>query len=297
MTSEARKGVTELLKSHPDYADILARDTTPAGEQRDREAFLISATWPDIVRTPNTPRSKYHHAVWHYCDFPFVVGDIGKAIPQPETQWKSGTDPANAVQAFAKNLADLRNSAAAPVDRAIAISWIEHLIGDIHQPLHATSLYSTTFPTGDKGGNSIIVRIPDVPGGRTEGPINLHSLWDGLLGNYSAMPPVENEAERLMRKYGRRDFPELVVTDFEQWARKSQSLATTTVYLEGSLEFVSSDSWNRNKQQAVPELPPRYMANAISLAEERAALAGLRLADTLNAAFAAATTAPTTQPQ
>lgn len=33
------------------------------------------------------------------------------------------------------------------------IRYALHVVGDIHQPLHTTTLYNTTFPTGDLGGN------------------------------------------------------------------------------------------------------------------------------------------------
>ena len=39
-----------------------------------------------------------------------------------------------------------------PEERAVAMCWVFHLIGDAHQPLHVTQLYSTQFPKGDRGG-------------------------------------------------------------------------------------------------------------------------------------------------
>jgi S1/P1 Nuclease len=58
-----------------------------------------------------------------------------------------------------------------------AFAWNEkgHLVGDIHQPLHCVALKSTEYPEGDRGGNSIRIRI-------ASSPTNLHSFWDGLLG-------------------------------------------------------------------------------------------------------------------
>src|ERR1700733_8864378 len=60
-------------------------------------------------------------------------------------------------------------------ERAIALCWVEHLVGDIHQPLHAGEAFTEKHPTGDLGGNALAVNTPS-------GVYNLHSVWDELLG-------------------------------------------------------------------------------------------------------------------
>jgi S1/P1 Nuclease len=52
-------------------------------------------------------------------------------------------------------------------EKRIALRFVAHLVGDIHQPLHAGF-------ADDRGGNSVDVRF----NGRKE---NLHSLWDTAL--------------------------------------------------------------------------------------------------------------------
>jgi len=37
--------------------------------------------------------------------------------------------------------------------RAVYLSYLIHLIGDMHQPLHCCSLVTEVYPSGDKGGN------------------------------------------------------------------------------------------------------------------------------------------------
>ena len=34
-----------------------------------------------------------------------------------------------------------------------------HYIGDIHQPLHAASRYTTVYPKGDEGGNDMRIHV------------------------------------------------------------------------------------------------------------------------------------------
>ena len=70
-------------------------------------------------------------------------------------------------------------------DKAIMITWLFHVLGDIHQPLHSTNLFSQKlFPTGDRGGNSI----------RTQRRENLHSLWDGFLGGKIKLREAHQDA-------------------------------------------------------------------------------------------------------
>ena len=55
-----------------------------------------------------------------------------------------------------------------------AMRLILHYVGDIHQPLHATSRVNHEYPQGDRGGNS--VPLPSVDGAK-----NLHSVWDSVV--------------------------------------------------------------------------------------------------------------------
>ena len=74
--------------------------------------------------------------------------------------------------------------------KAVAYCWLMHLVGDIHQPLHFTALFSQDrFPQGDRGGN-------DIP--LTQGR-NLHALWDNLLGRQYYMRNVEKAVVELER--------------------------------------------------------------------------------------------------
>ena len=70
-----------------------------------------------------------------------------------------------------------------------------HIIGDIHQPLHATTLFSEDeFPAGDKGGNDFkIVYL------KKKSLNNLHSFWDSSSHQYSEIqvPLSDNNYETL----------------------------------------------------------------------------------------------------
>jgi len=43
----------------------------------------------------------------------------------------------------------------------MALRFITHIIGDIHQPLHSSSLFNDQFPNGDRGGNDFFINFPE----------------------------------------------------------------------------------------------------------------------------------------
>ncbi len=272
LTPQARENVTRLLQAHPDYADMLTKADTPA-DDKPRQAFLTAATWPDLVRTPGGKSYRYNHPVWHYVDLPFAVG---VAQPEmPDEKWEAGKDPANAAQAWQKCAADLQDAKLTDAERGIALCWIEHLAGDIHQPLHAISLFSERLPKGDQGGNLLMVRSG-------ESVSNLHALWDGLLGNDQSFDNVSKTAQRLCEAHPRSQFTvELKAVTFHRWMESSAERAKTIVYQEGTLPFLTRDE-ARDKSKPIPELPDGYMQKAHETADACAALAGYRLADRLN---------------
>ena len=59
------------------------------------------------------------------------------------------------------------------------LRFLIHLIGDIHQPLHNTSLVNSQFPKGDKGGNLFLIKT------RLKSVKDLHTFWDRGLEKIS----------------------------------------------------------------------------------------------------------------
>jgi hypothetical protein len=276
MTPGAKAAATALLKEHPDYSRTFTREGAPAGPERDEQAFAIAATWPDLIRSESFGKSfMYARSNWHYVDMPFVIGNV-PTPPPSDLSWTPGKEPENAIQAIKKNIADLKNLKLSAVDRAVALCWVEHLIGDIHQPLHATSMFSATFPEGDKGGNSQFIKVP----GSTRS-LNLHSLWDGMVGGYMPLTEVKKIADKLEEVHPRKEFDkDLADTNPDDWAKQSYDQAKRVVYLDGKLQTTAS------RGAAAPELPAGYLDAAKPIAGRDVTLGGMRLAQTLNAIFA-----------
>ncbi|MGN6366920.1 MAG: S1/P1 nuclease [Phycisphaerae bacterium] len=288
LTPAAKAKVTELLKQHPDYKRTLMKETTQAGEERDREAFMVAATWPDLIRSPSFGKShELAHSNWHFIDLPYVIGNV-KAPTDISMKWpeEGQKEPTNAIQAIKKNAVDLRNTSLTPAERAVALCWIEHLVGDIHQPLHATSLYSAQYPEGDRGGNSMIVRTPPDGNGGSGRTSNLHSFWDGLIGGYMEIGEVEKISAKYEKDHPRKEFEkELGVRDVDQWALGSLEEAKRVVYGDGKLPGVPRTKGESASQPALVPLSAEYLQKAHALAERNVTLAGYRLADALNGMF------------
>jgi hypothetical protein len=91
----------------------------------------------------------------------------GTPVPEVPTP-----NAATRTEDFRKVLADPESP---DLLKSYDLAWVLHLVGDIHQPLHAVSRFTHQLPQGDLGGNR--VRLCD-PACRQE----LHFVWDQALG-------------------------------------------------------------------------------------------------------------------
>lgn len=251
--------IIALLKQHPDYAKWESQiSATPlANENADLYLFEMAARWADDVR--QTP---YDRPSWHFINLPVVSKtDADKLSPPPPA-------PENILKAFEVNLAIL-DSQAIDTERAVALTWLFHLIGDVHQPLHTTALYSSDYPKGDRGGNAIYVRVR--PESAT---INLHSFWDDLILGSDRFQSVTNRATELRATIRRSILKELATQEIPQWADESFKLAVQYAYRQGQIKG------GPDKENGIP-LPSDYTQQTKPIAERRVVLAGYRLADVL----------------
>ena len=164
LTPDAKQQVRQIIRQHPAWnADLLKHMPDDFGDQ-DLYAFLVAASWPDVIRADRSPWHALHRPTWHYINIPFILDGTNRAAlkgaDRASTDWTPGTEPDNLVQALAKCEHDLRDPNLPGPQKAIALSWFIHLAGDAHQPLHANTLFSDKFPAGDKGGNGSTVKSP-----------------------------------------------------------------------------------------------------------------------------------------
>jgi hypothetical protein len=273
MTPETRAKATAILKQLPHY-DLLFKYKPADYTDVDAFAFMEASTWPDNIRSDKHPSHAEHHAVWHYVDYPMNPENV-PADPAPVEKWDGTSDPANLLQALEKSEKELADPATPPDRRAIALCWVLHLIGDIHQPLHATSLFGKLYPTGDKGGNSFIVRGPS-------GNTGLHGIWDTMMGITRKPFAVEKLLERLktdpkLTRDAMKD--QVAVKDPAAWAKESYELAAANVYNNAQLAGTTKELLTDKAES--PPLPIGYMEKGRDIAGQRIMLGGHRLADVM----------------
>jgi S1/P1 nuclease len=256
--------VVAILRQHPQYESRWKPQLTGMSEQdQERLLFMLAARWPDDIRGDKA----FDHPVWHYIDYPY------KPKGQPDSVLAPAPGSENLVEAFKQNVAIIQG-AASDDQKAVALCWIFHLMGDSHQPLHAVSLFTTQFPKGDQGGDLFFVQ-PDPSSTTTQ---NLHAYWDGILLTDDHYDPARTLASKIENE---REPPSLKAPSesrFEKWTHQSFDLAVSRVYRKGKLK-VSTD-----KNAGTP-LPRDYHAIAERVAQRQVALAGYRLSDFLRTNF------------
>lgn len=288
LTPAARARATEILKQHPRYEKDLLDGLPPGSDQSaaERYAFAVAAVWPDLVKSQSNPMHFVaNHPQWHYIDLPYHPegGADDARIAQAPAGDEGKSGPRDVVEALTKNADDLRNPATSAQDKAIALCWILHLGGDIHQPLHAIQMFSSQFPDGDRGGNALLV-LREARYSNTQ--MNLHLLWDELPGNYATDQPIRDLAVGLRADpdLSRQRLKDLVaVKDFAGWAQESHHLAIKYVYLDGTLKAATEVHGGKaDPSLQVPGLPEGYLQQAEHVAFHQVVLAGYRTADLLN---------------
>jgi len=61
-------------------------------------------------------------------------------------------------------------------EKSLLMRYLIHVLGDIHQPLHSSTLINEKFPNGDQGGNLFLIKY-------NENINNLHKLFDSGADN------------------------------------------------------------------------------------------------------------------
>lgn len=256
--------IVALTEKHPDRGAFEVAIGRATGEERGRRIFLELARWPDDTRG-----SIHDHPTWHYWSRPIVDP------ASPPAKVSEDVPEGSAYEAFALNLSVASDPRASAGERAVSLSWIFHLVGDIHQPLHSVSQVSKRFPEGDRGGSLQFVIDPVA-----KQPVTLHWFWDDSVSRDGEPELVIQRAEDLMRRVPRAQFrlqPFKSATEFSEWAKESYQLGSTVAY---GPDLRASDSASTAREQS-----KRYLDQSLEVAEQRLTLAGYRLTEVLRWAF------------
>jgi len=166
---------------------VLSIRQLPADTQRTLEQVLGSVDDQTIAEACNWPDAVRKTAEWewsyplHYINIPPGESKYSESRDCPDQQC--------ATEAIKKYALELGDPQASTKTRQQAFAWICHLVGDLHQPLHAGYAH-------DRGGNEFEITYKGEP-------TNLHNFWDralikdragdwqGLIGAVSGFPTVQ----------------------------------------------------------------------------------------------------------
>jgi S1/P1 Nuclease len=269
-------------KSIPGYQEWVT--DLPAGLSQDQQnlyLFMRAATWPDSIKhqwlkdsdTPPAHLTKEvnigftdtaSHGYWHFVDGAFA-SDTSKV-------------PATPVPNAATQIAALRSYIASSEDdevKAYDLIWLEHLVGDVHQPLHGVVRFYAG--KGDQGGNAVPVKLPAAIQ-KTFGsaPKELHAFWDDLPGE-GAPPVALPVAAKFAGDLTAAPATDVAVTDPAKWAAESMTMAKKDVYVAP----IGKSPTNAQSKSGYL-ITQAYYDKAMQDAKDRVALAGARLAKLIN---------------
>jgi len=221
LSPQARAAIESLLPN-----ESLAEASTYADEMRSHPAEFWQKT--------STP--------WHYVTVP--EGKIYKEVGAPEQG-----DAYSALQHFTTVLKDEKSSVE---EKQLALRFIVHIIGDLHQPLHAGN-------GTDRGGNDVKVRF-------FWEDSNLHRVWD-----------TQMLAQR-----------ELSFTEWTAWlSEKITDEQVTSWQQAGPLDWISESTKLRDGlyPEDANNMSYDYLFNHLPTVKRRLQQAGVRMADYLNSVF------------
>ena len=253
--------IEALIAQHPDHVRFDSALAGLEGAERERRLFALIARWPDDIRT-----TRYNHTHWHH-QLRVVTG---------WTAFRSARFGA-ADRAFRRNLAIVRDAGADPGRRAVALCWLFHIVGDMHQPLHAGQRQDGHFPLSDFAGTKGWVRRS-----ADAAPESFHHFWDTAgdtpgddLAGANAIAG-EAEADPQPVPLPNSDWQ----AEYRSWVKESERIAAENAY-PGAMDAEAG------KPEKAGLLPIDYVAKARVVAKRRIGEAGERLADLLAALFPA----------
>ena len=102
-------------------------------------------------------------------------------------------------------------------ERLMALAFLTHFVGDLHQPMHAGD-------HADLGGNKVAANY-GIIGGRT----NLHSIWDGWLAERAISTPPAGPAA-LLAQVPPAERERIAGGSVEDWSREIWGKARDLAY-------------------------------------------------------------------
>ncbi len=295
MTPATRTRVMVLLKLVPTLTTPTGKTVAgydqwvkdlPAGlstSSQNLYLFMRAATWADSIKhvgftDSDTPPAGVtddvnigftdtkSHGYWHFIDTGFASDtSTVPTTPSPNVVTQ--------IVAFRTAIGSTEDDTL----KAYDLVWLEHIVGDVHQPLHATDRYFDG--KDDIGGNEVKVRLPATMKKTFEGtlsknyPDNLHAFWDELPGQGDPAPAL-HQAAAFARLLAAAPASSVSDIDPADWAAESFAKAKSDAY-RSPIGASPEPTTGTSKSYLVTTV---YYNKALTDAKARIALAGARLA-------------------
>jgi hypothetical protein len=305
-------GVTKIIPGFAEWSQDLPDGLTE--DQQHMYVFMRAATWADSIKhtflhDSDTPPANMaeaasnigftdpdSHGYWHFIDTVFGTSATARSKPLsvPKSCWvkKAGQDvppspvtslPETPVPNAVTEISLLSTALASNEDsslKAYDLIWLEHLVGDVHQPLHASVRYVKGI--GDEGGNCVVISVPEdlrpnfaSSNPKAKPPAELHAFWDDLPG--VGTPMETQKAAEFAATVPVADANQAAIANPEAWAKESFDMAVKDGYANPI-----------GPALGVPKaygITDAYHQTADDDAKARIALAGDRLAKLLTTAL------------
>lgn len=235
---------------HRIVGEIAYRHLTPKAKQAvdailAKQKLALISNWPDFIKSDTT--GKYEKmSTWHYIDAPAAADET------VFINYLKAAKEDNAYNKEADFIKTLKDPKSTKAEKLFALTFLTHVIGDVHQPLHVGSSEEGS------GGNKISVTW-------NNNPTNLHSVWDEKLIDFQVLSYTEysNALDTATAK----DIAAIQKGSYVDWMYESHLLANDIL-----AEVKSGDKLNTF----------RYNYQHVAIMNRQLLKGGLRLAGVLN---------------
>lgn len=241
---------------------LLAADTDPLTAHD----MASEATWADKLRESNEGGVRERTRQWHFVDIEIDAPNLDQAcfghpqVPQgiPASRGPADDCIVDKIEAFT---GELRDPHTKPEERILALKFLMHFVGDVHQPLHAAD-------ANDRGGNRKRASALGFKAG------NLHRFWDTEFVERLGADPKTIAADLI---------DEITEDQVQAWSQGTAS--------DWAMETFQVAKWDAYGQLPQPSkrrsyrLTEAYVATAVRDVAEQLSKSGVRLAMLLNQAF------------
>jgi hypothetical protein len=225
-----------------------------------------AATWADKYRDMNIDNARQRTGRWHFANIETKAPSLDAAcfhfpaLPQGKTaaEGQANDCVVDKIEEFA---AELSNKDTSLAEQIVALKYLLHFTGDLHQPLHASD-------ENDRGGNDKKV----VANGFASS--NLHHFWDvSLVAELG--PNATSIASDLIGHISKAQAAAWAKGTPRDWALETFEVSKASAY--GGLP--------EPDMQGVYHLTDDYVSTSTRVAAMQLSKAGVRIAFLLNEAF------------